>query len=53
MVISDSYSIDMHVSIWSYIGAFFICLAITVLAGKGEMRFVRNIRLTEVLKERE
>ena len=53
VVISDSYSIDMHVSIWSYMGAFFICLAITALAGRGEMRFVRNIRLTEVLKERE
>ena len=52
VVISDSYSIDMHVSIWSYMGAFFICLAITALAGRGEMRFVRNIRLTEVLKER-
>lgn len=53
VVISDSYSIDMHVSIWAYMGAFFICLAITALAGRGEMRFVRNIRLTEVLKERE
>ena len=53
VVVSDSYSIDMHVSIWSYIGAFFICLAITALAGRGEMRFVRNIQLTEVLKERE
>ena len=51
-VISDSYSIDMHVSIWSYMRAFFICLAITALAGRGEMRFVRNIRLTEVLKEK-
>ena len=50
---SESYTIDLMVRPLAYVEAFGICLGIAVLAFLAEMRFVRGISLTEVLKERE
>ena len=53
IIVSDSYTIDLIVTPFAYIEAFVICLGIAALAFLTEMKFVKNISLTEVLKERE
>ena len=53
IIVSDSYTIDLIVTPLAYIEAFLICLGIAALAFLAEMKFVKNISLTEVLKERE
>lgn len=53
IIVSDSYTIDLIVTPSAYMEAFLICLGIAVLAFLAEMKFVKNISLAEVLKERE
>lgn len=53
IIVSDSYTIELIVAPSAYIEAFVICLGIAALAFLAEMKFVKNIGLTEVLKERE
>ncbi|MEE1378744.1 MAG: FtsX-like permease family protein [Oribacterium sp.] len=53
VLVSDSYKIDMHVTMPAYLITFFICLLMAMLTVWMEMRAVRRISLTEVLKERE
>ena len=53
VLVSDSYKIDMHVTMPAYLITFLICLLMAMLTVWMEMRAVRRISLTEVLKERE
>lgn len=53
VLVSDSYKIDMHVTMPAYLITFLICLLMAMLTVRMEMRAVRRISLTEVLKERE
>ena len=53
VLVSDSYKIDMHVTMPAYLITFLICLLMAMLTVWMEMRAVRSISLTEVLKERE
>lgn len=53
VLVSDSYKIDMHVTVAAYLITFLICLLMAMLTVCMEMRAVRRISLTEVLKERE
>lgn len=53
VLVSDSYKIDMHVTMPAYLITFLICLLMAILTVWMEMRAVRRISLTEVLKERE
>lgn len=53
IIVSDSYTIDLIVTPSAYMEAFLICLGIAALAFLAEMKFVKNISLAEVLKERE
>ena len=53
VLVSDSYKIDMHVTMPAYFITFLICLLMAMLTVWMEMRAVRRISLTEVLKERE
>lgn len=53
MVDSDSYTIEMTIGMGAYVAAFAICLGIALLACVAEARFVANINLTEIMKERE
>ena len=53
VLVSDSYKIDMHVTVPAYLITLLICLLMAMLTVCMEMRAVRRISLTEVLKERE
>lgn len=53
VLVSDSYKIDMHVTMPAYLITLLICLLMAMLTVWMEMRAVRRISLTEVLKERE
>lgn len=53
VLVSDSYKIDMHVTVPAYLITLLICLLMAMLTVWMEMRAVRRISLTEVLKERE
>lgn len=53
VLVSDSCKIDMHVTMPAYLITFLICLLMAILTVWMEMRAVRRISLTEVLKERE
>ena len=53
MVMSESYTIDIEVKPESYAMAFLICLCIVVVSWLSQTRIVRNICLTDILKERE
>ena len=53
VLVSDSYKIDMHVTMPAYLITFLICLLMAMLTVCMEMHAVRRISLTEVLKERE
>lgn len=53
VLVSDFYKIDMHVTMPAYLITFLICLLMAMLTVWMEMRAVRRISLTEVLKERE
>lgn len=53
VLVSDSYKIDMHVTVAAYLITFLICLLMAMLTVCMEIRAVRRISLTEVLKERE
>lgn len=53
LVLSDSYTVHLSVTPICFLAAFGICLGITWAAWMGEMHFVQNICLTDVLKERE
>ena len=53
VLVSDSYKIDMHVTAAAYLITLLICLLMAILTVRMEMRAVRRISLTEVLKERE
>ena len=53
VLVSDSYKIDMHVTMPAYLITFLICLLMAMLTVWMEMRAVRRISLTEVLKERD
>ena len=53
VLVSDSYKIDMHVTVPAYLITFLICLLMAMLTVCMEMHAVCRISLTEVLKERE
>lgn len=53
LVMSESYSVHMTIRPASYGLSLLICLGITVLAWIAELRFVKKIRLTDILKERD
>lgn len=53
LVLSDSYTFNLMIGPDSYGLAFFICMGITLLACVAELRFIKHIQLTEILKERE
>lgn len=53
VLVSDSYKIDMHVTVPAYLITLLICLLMAMLTVCMKMRAVRRISLTEVLKERE
>ena len=53
VLVSDSYKIDMHVTAAADLITLLLCLLMAILTVRMEMRAVRRISLTEVLKERE
>lgn len=53
VMISDNYTMDIRMDPASFAAAFLICLAIAAAAFFAEFRFVSQISLTEILKERE
>ena len=53
VLVSDSYKINMHVTVMAYLSTFLICLLMAILTIHMEMRAVCRISMTEVLKERE
>lgn len=53
LVLSDSYTFNLVIGPASYGMAFLICMGITLLACAAELRFIKHIQLTEILKERE
>ncbi len=53
LVISDSYTIDLSIRPACYGIAFFTCLAMAGASLLAQTRFVRRIKLTDILKERE
>lgn len=50
---TDTYTIILFTQIDAYLKAFGICLLITALSLIAQLRVIRNINITEVLKERE
>lgn len=53
LIVSDSYTIDLVIRPSCYVSAFLTCLAMTGVSLLAQTRFVRKIRLTDILKERE
>ncbi|MFT4107470.1 MAG: ABC transporter permease [Lacrimispora sp.] len=53
LVVSDTYTIDLAISSSSYVTAFLTCLAMAGVSLLAQTRFVKKIRLTDILKERE
>ena len=53
LVISDSYTIDLAIRPSCYGIAFLTCLAMAGASLLAQTRFVRRIKLTDILKERE
>ncbi len=53
LVISDSYTIELAIRPSCYGIAFLTCLAMAGASLLAQTRFVRRIRLTDILKERE
>lgn len=53
LVISESYTIDLAIRPSCYGAAFLTCLLMTGISWMAQTRFVKKIRLTDILKERE
>jgi putative ABC transport system permease protein len=53
VVISDSYTIDLTIDPLSYFKAFLTCGAMAGISLLAQTRYVKKIRLTDILKERE
>ena len=53
LVVSDAYTIDLAISSSSYLTAFLTCLGMAGVSLLAQTRFVKKIRLTDILKERE
>lgn len=53
LVLSESYTIHLAIHPGAYGAAFMICVLITGLSWFAELKFLRNICLTDILKERE
>lgn len=53
LVISDSYTIDLTINSISYLKAFLTCGVMAGISLLAQTRYVKKIRLTDILKERE
>ncbi|WP_333647867.1 ABC transporter permease [Lacrimispora sp.] len=53
LVVSDAYTIDLAISSSSYLTAFLTCLGMAGVSLLAQTRFVKKIKLTDILKERE
>ena len=53
IVMSESYTIHMSVGPKAYGISLLLCLAMTLFSWAMELKFLKGIRLTEILKERE
>ena len=53
LVISDSYTIDLTINSISYLKAFLTCGVMAGISLLAQSRYVKKIRLTDILKERE
>ena len=53
LVISDSYTIDLAIRPSCYVVSFFTCLGMAGVSLLAQTRFVKKIKLTDILKERE
>ncbi|MEY8355359.1 ABC transporter permease [Lachnospiraceae bacterium 54-53] len=53
LIVSDSYTIDLAIRPSCYVAAFLTCLAMAGVSLLAQTRFVKKIKLTDILKERE
>jgi len=53
VVASDAYTVNVEVAPIGYIKAFFMCMSIVILSVIAVLKNIKNIELTDVLKERE